>query len=462
VRKSKLWKKLLHVEHVVLEDGDIETAPDGSEIAVVRLRPDSGRQLRCPECGGKCRFYDSGEGRRRWRALDLGVLRCYLEADAPRVRCPRHGVLTAAVPWARPAARFTIAFEEHAAWLCAQMPWSKAARLLRTTWRTLQSIVERVVTGLRDGKDRLDRVRRIGIDEKAWRKGHHYITVVIDHDAGRIMWAAGGRNKETLAKFFGDLGEERARLLTHVSADGADWIHDVVREKAPQALICLDAFHVVKWAGEALDGVRRRLAGALRAAGKGDQAAALGQGMWALRKNPGGLSPGQRQSLAQIAAGNKQLYKAYLMKEQLREVFSAKGERGSSTSVSRVCRVGQERRPGTVRWRAAPPAHIDDMSVETRAYRLSFVLAHHNLGQVPARLREGISVNARSKIFFNASPEDVAQLARHTLPALTAHDLSHLDVFQAAARLVTGGAYRPSHSRCAPARLRPWYPAAPP
>ncbi|MGH3248163.1 MAG: ISL3 family transposase, partial [Trebonia sp.] len=328
MRKSKLWKKLLHVEHVVLEDGDIEEAADGSQVAVVRLRPDSGRRLRCPECGGKCRFYDSGEGRRRWRALDLGVLRCYLEADAPRVRCPRHGVLTAAVPWARPGARFTIAFEEQAAWLCAQMAWSKAAALLRTTWRTLQSIVERVVAGLRDGKDRLDGVRRVGIDEKAWRKGHRYITVVTDHDAGRIIWAAEGRNKETLAKFFGELGEDRAGLLTHVPADGADWIHDVVREKAQGALICLDAFHIVKWAGEALDGVRRRLAGELRAAGKGDQAAALGKGTWALRKNPASLSPGQRQSLAQIAADNRQLYKAYLMKEQLREAFRVKGEHG--------------------------------------------------------------------------------------------------------------------------------------
>jgi transposase len=330
VRKSKLWKKLLDVEHVVIEGSDVEEAPDGGEIAVIRLRPDSGQRLRCPECGKKCRLYDAGEGRRRWRALDLGVLRCYLEAEAPRVRCPRHGVLTASVPWARPGGRFTTAFEEHAAWLCAQMPWSKAGRLLRVTWRTLQSVVERVVAGLRCERDRLDGVRRIGIDEKAWRKGHRYITVVIDHDAGRIIWAAEGRNKETLARFFGDLGEERSALLTHVSADGADWIHDVVREKAPGALICLDAFHVVKWAGEKLDELRRRLAGELRAAGKGDEAASLGQGMWALRKNPAGLTPGQRQSLAQIAADNRQLYRAYLMKEQLREVFKAKGEHGKA------------------------------------------------------------------------------------------------------------------------------------
>ena len=130
--------------------------------------------------------------------------------------------------------------------------------------------------------------------------------------------------------FFEALGEERARLLTHVSADGADWIHPVVREKAPQAQICLDAFHVVKWAGEKLDELRRRIAGELRAAGRGDEAATLGSGMWALRKDQQKLTPGQRGALAQIAVVNKPLYKGYLIKEQIREAFKVKGERRAS------------------------------------------------------------------------------------------------------------------------------------
>ena len=130
--------------------------------------------------------------------------------------------------------------------------------------------------------------------------------------------------------FFGALGEERAGLLTHVSADGADWIHPVVREKAPQAEICLDAFHVVKWANERLDELRRRIAGELRAAGRGDEAATLGGGMWALRKDQHKLTPGQRGALAQIAVTNKPLYKGYLLKEQIREAFKVKGDEGKS------------------------------------------------------------------------------------------------------------------------------------
>lgn len=111
-------------------------------------------------------------------------------------------------------------------------------------------------------------------------------------------------------------------------ADGAEWIHDVIREKAPRAEICLDAFHIVKWAGEALDDLRRRTAAGLRTAGQDGQAAALGKGMRALRKDYRKLSPGQRGWLAVIAADNKQLYKGYLIKEQLREAVKAKGSDG--------------------------------------------------------------------------------------------------------------------------------------
>lgn len=231
VRKSKLWKKLLGVEHLVFEDGDIETGPGGREVVVLAVRPDHGHRNRCSRCGRRCRFRDGGEGRRRWRAPDAGLMACYLEADAPRVACPRHGVIVAAVPWARAGSRFTTVFEDQAAWLCAQMPWAKAAVLLRTTWRSLQQIVERVTADLGGRADRLEGLRRVGIDEKAWRKGHRYITVIVDHDTGRLAWAAEGRNQDTLRKFFDDLGEDRARLLTHVSADGAQWIHDVVAER---------------------------------------------------------------------------------------------------------------------------------------------------------------------------------------------------------------------------------------
>lgn len=323
VRKSKLWKKLLGVEHLVIEDAGAESGPDGREVLVLAVRPGHNHRNRCSRCRRRCRYHDAGGGRRRWRAPDAGLMACYLEAGAPRVDCPVHGVVVAAVPWARPGSRFTATFEDQAAWLCAQMPVSKAAELLRTTWRSLQDIIERVTGDLGTGRDRLEDLRRIGIDEKAWRKGHRYVTVITDHDRGRLVWAAEGRNQETLGKFFDDLGPTRALLLTQVSADGAEWIHSVVAGRAPQAVICLDPFHVVKWGTEAVDKLRRRLAAELRAGGKDGQAATIKGTRWALVKNPADLSPDQRGTLAQIAADNRQLYRGYLMKEQLREIFAA-------------------------------------------------------------------------------------------------------------------------------------------
>jgi transposase len=169
--------------------------------------------------------------------------------------------------------------------------------------------------------------------DRSGRPGHRplqFLTVVTDHVTGKIAWMTEGRSQDTVRGFFDQLGPERAKKITHVSADGAGWIHDVVREKAPQALICLDAFHVVKWAGERLDELRRRLAAELRAAGNKDQAETLGAGMWALRKKPENLTTGQRTSLARIAADNRQMYKGYLMKEQLREAFRVKGDHGKA------------------------------------------------------------------------------------------------------------------------------------
>ena len=126
------------------------------------------------------------------------------------------------------------------------------------------------------------------------------MTVIVDHRTGRLVWAAEGRNQETLGRFFDELGAERATLLTHVSCDGAEWIHAVVREKAPVAVICLDPFHVVIWTMKALDKVRVRT---LAAAGGKDKHA-----MWAVRKNPTDLTTEQRTSLATIAATNKALF----------------------------------------------------------------------------------------------------------------------------------------------------------
>jgi transposase len=328
VRKARVWPVLLGVERTVIEKVELLTEK-GEEVIVASVRPARSRRNRCSRCGRRCAGYDRGEGRRRWRGLDLGTTRVFLEADAPRVACPVHGVVVAAAPWARSASsRHTAAFEDQCAWMAANMALSTLAVLLRVTWRTVSDIVERVVAERAERVDLLAGLRRVGIDEISYRKGHRYLLAVVDHDTGRLVWAAPGRDQATLRKFFDALGQERCALLTHVSADGAQWIHEVVDERAPQATLCLDAFHVVAWATKALDEVRRGMWNDLRRAGQGQDAAELKGTRWALLKNPPDLTQNQKLSLAWIAVANKGLYRAYLLKEQLREVFRVKGRRG--------------------------------------------------------------------------------------------------------------------------------------
>ena len=332
MRNSSLWRALLGVERTVIEGIEFEQDDD---LLVAHVRARKGARQRCGRCARKASWYDRGEGRRRWRALDLGTVRVELEADAPRVNCPQHGPTVVQVPWARHNAGHTHAFDDTVAWLAVQCSKSAVTELMRVAWRTVGAIVARVWADTEKLHDRFANLRRLGIDEVSYKKGHRYITVVVDHDTGRLVWAAPGRDKATLRGFFDALGEDRSRAITHVSADAADWIAAVVAERCPNAVRCADPFHVVSWATEALDEERRRAwneaRGAVdrRRAGRASGTAKkLKHARYALWRNPEDLTERQAEKLAWIAKTDPRLHRAYLLKEGLRHVFKVKGEAG--------------------------------------------------------------------------------------------------------------------------------------
>jgi transposase len=313
------------VVNAVVEDVCFD---DDDECIVVSVRPRKATKRRCGRCGKRCAGYDQGDGRRRWRALDLGTIRAYLEADSPRVRCGEHGVVAAQVPWARHGAGHTYAFDDTAAWLVTHCSKLAVRDLLRVAWRTVGSIVTRVVADAEAGTDRFANLRRIGIDEISYKRGHRYLTVVVDHDTGVLLWAHDGRNQKTLGLFFDRLGEQRCTGIRLVSADAAEWIANVVASRCPNAELCLDPFHIVAWATKALDEVRREVWNAARRNGHKTVARDLKHARYALWKNPEDLTERQGAKLASIAHTNKRLYRAYLLKEQLRQVFALKGDAG--------------------------------------------------------------------------------------------------------------------------------------
>jgi len=327
VLSRRVLTRALGVEAAVVRLDAVE-AVDGELL--LWLRPRVRHRWRCPHCGLRRPGYDAGRVR-RWRTLDFGRSKGFVCARVPRVACPEHGVVMAAVPWARHAARHTRAFEDLAAWCAVEMSGSAASRLLRCSWRTIGAIVARVAADRRAGADDLDGLRRIGIDEISYRRHHRYLLVVVDHDRRRLVHAVDGANKTTLGAFFDLLGPARAARLTHVSADGAPWLSEVVTRRAPQAILCGDPFHVVRWAMEALDEVRRQTWNEVRRRGRRGRPATgegkrLKDSRWALWKNPDSLTERERARLDYLAATHPRLHRAWALKEGLRCVFTHRGE----------------------------------------------------------------------------------------------------------------------------------------
>ena len=316
MRDSRVWRRLLGLGAVRVEAVELE-----DDRLLVQVLPSRQGGSRCGYCRRVCPGYDGPRGRRRWRALDLGSLRAYVEAEIGRVSCSEHGVVIEHVAWAAPGSGFTRAFEDQVAWLAVECSKSAVAVLMRIAWRTVGRILERVARRLHRPHLQLAGLRRLGIDEISFRKGQRYLTVVVDHQSGRLVWAAEGRDEATLAGFFLILGRRRCLRITHVSADGATWITNVVRRACPNAIIGLDPFHAVAWATRALDEVRRQVWNQARHGGDDAHARQLKRSRWALWKNAEDLSPRQERKLAWVARVNQPLFRAHLLKEHLRLVF---------------------------------------------------------------------------------------------------------------------------------------------
>ncbi len=403
--QARVWmRRLLGVERTVVEGVEL----DGDGSLVVCVRPDWRVRRRCGICRRRCPGYDGGESRRRWRALDLGTTRCYLEAEAPRVSCRRHGVVVAAVPWARHDSRFTRSFEDQVAWLACECSKRAVSELMRIAWLSVGRILTRVAAEKRAGFDPLDQLRRIGIDEISHRRGHRYLTVVVDHDSGLLMWAAPGRDRKTVRRFFDLLGPERCARVELVSADGAPWIEDVVGERCPNASLCLDPFHVVQWATAALDEVRREVWNQARRAGQTAEARALKGARFCLWKNPEDLTGRQQARLAEIAETNEPLYRAYLLKEQLRQALKLPAAEALALLEQWLAWARRSRLPAFIKLAQQIRAHLSGI-----AAALSFGLSNARTESVNTRIR----LIARRAFGFH-SPEALIALALLALGGL--------------------------------------------
>ena len=253
---KNIFKRLLNVRGMVVEDVSIDDSPlRDAPVLVARVRCRKAA-LRCSRCGRKCPKYDDGGGERRWRHQDFGCYRVELVGPAPRVECRVHGVVVSRIPWAEPGSRFARDFEMECTWLMTVANRKIVSGFLHVAWRTAGDIAGRVAGRLESGMPCMfDGLTAIGVDETSHRKGHTYITVVVDHERKRVIWARDRYGKQVLDLFFEELTPEQRASIRIVTGDGARWIDSSVAEYCPNAERVPDSFHIVS-AGQAEGGTQ--------------------------------------------------------------------------------------------------------------------------------------------------------------------------------------------------------------
>ncbi len=314
----------------------------------------SGALLSCPACGSASQPVHD-RLRRSWRHLDLFQFEAWLHAEVPRVACGSCGKTTQlAVPWARPGSGFTAAFEALALALCRELPVRQAAALLRCTDKQLWRRIEFHVDQAR-ALESFEGVQIVGIDETSLRRGQHYITVVHDLQAKRLLFATEGRDHQTVLDFAADLkahGGDPADVR-HVCMDMSAAYAKGAGQALAQADISYDRFHVIAMAIQAMDDVRqeemRAEPEAVAAALRGADPKTRRNLLWGMRKNPAGWTAAQTGAMHWLQRSTLKSARAWRLRMALREVYARARQHNSAeqagvdlaswTSWARRCRL---------------------------------------------------------------------------------------------------------------------------
>ena len=289
----------------------------------IHLVHEPGMQWPCPECGQPCALYDH-QPERCWRHLDTCQYQTILHAEPPRTQCSQHGVRSVKLPWAEPSSRFTAMFERLAIDWLKTASQKAVAEQLGLSWDEVHAIQERAVErGLQ--RRQAEPVERLGIDEKAFARGHRYFTLVNDLDRGRVLFVGEQRTEETLNGFWQGLTPEQLNSVRGVAMDMWDPYVNSTRQHLPGAerKIVFDKFHIAKHLSEAVDLVRRRENKQLKAAG--DDRLSGTRYHWL--RHPARMEPEDRKQFAALRNSNLKTARAWALKEAMMAFFEYRYER---------------------------------------------------------------------------------------------------------------------------------------
>jgi transposase len=269
-----------------------------------------GAAAKCPECGRECSIHDCA-AERTWRHLDTMQFTTLIRARTPRSDCPEHGVKTMSVPWAAPQGRFTLLFERFAVEvLLASASVSQACALLGIGWDTAQEIMRRAVQrGLE--RRQLERLKYLGMDEKSFRRGQSYITLLTDLEESRVLDVVEERTAEAAGQLWDTLSAEQKQAVEAVAVDMWEPFIQTIQTQVPDADIVHDKFHVSKYLGEAVDKVRRQEHKELMA--QGDETLKGTRQLWLY--NPQNFSPDQAEEFSMLKDLQLKVARAWAAKE---------------------------------------------------------------------------------------------------------------------------------------------------
>jgi transposase len=295
---------------------DIELRVVEEEI-LVRVEHDPALgQVLCPECRRPCPGYDTS-AERRWRHLDTCQLKTFLVCSIPRVNCPEHGVRVGFIPWAEPGANFTVAFEILGITvLKATKVQGQAAALLRLSANQVYNLMHRAVGRGLVRRDKTERIEHIGMDEKAIRRGHTYMTVLSDTEQGRVIDVVEERTLQAASSLLLDaLSPEQRAQVRSVSMDMWAAFMSAQEQALPHADRIHDRFHVAKYLSDAVDKTRR--AEQAQLSEKGDRSLDRSKYVW-LTEN---MTARQKEMFATLATSGLETSKVWGFKDTFREFF---------------------------------------------------------------------------------------------------------------------------------------------
>jgi transposase len=309
MQDHELYRRILGIE-APWQVERVELKLQQGEVHVYLAHQDN-REWACALCGVRGPLYDH-QPEREWRHLDTCQYRTILHASPPRTQCAEHGVRVVKLPWAEPGSRFTELFEALAIEWLKHASQQAVGDRLQLSWDEIHGILERAVKrGL--ARRQAEEIPQLGVDEKAFRKGHKYLTLVNDLQRNRVLYVAEDREQRSLDGFWSTITNQQLASIQAVALDMWDPYLASLKEHLPEAekKIVFDKFHIAKHLGEAVDKVRRREHKLLKA--EGDERLTGTKYDWL--RNPDSMDEKQRREFADLRRGQLKTARAWALKE---------------------------------------------------------------------------------------------------------------------------------------------------